>query len=180
MALNKKGIEGAAEAAPFTPSADIAAIAEQKENLGKGFKTPSVFVFTNPAHNSDGTIGVHANGEEIEIKVSKSGRIEFPCKDFLADLKVRNALVAIGWKDETDYPRNLQPEAPLPTLKTIRKWHFRHPEAGAIDPVNCSIGFYVNGAEISVDIKDSKCIVTDAVFAQALEKHGYVCEKTEE
>jgi hypothetical protein len=193
MALKSKG--GAEEAGQPAPSLDTPAEseavevkeaekpkkpekAEAKEAREQAaVQVPKVFVFKHKMP-IDGSLGVYVNGDEISVNARK-GVIEFTPETFAQGLKIRDALVGNGWEDETVYPVNRPIDAPKPVIRAGKKWFFHHPDASAMDAINCNIGFYVNDQEVSVEVRDSKCVVESVELATALEKHGYICDHIE-
>lgn len=192
MALQKKGsAEEAGQPADSvnTPEAEAveiketekpkkpekAEVKEAREQSAK--KHPKTFVFKHKMP-IDGSLGVYVNGQEISV-TAKKGVIEFAPETFAQGLNIRDALIGNGWEDQTVYPVNRPIDAPKPSIKVGKKWFFHHPDSSAMDAINCNIGFYVNGEEVSVEVRDSKCTVESVELATALEKHGYICDHVE-
>lgn len=169
MALKKS--EGAAEAAPAEVKEDEKPKAKEPK---ASVPEPKEITLTNQSHNATGEIGVYVGKTEVYVQADK-GKITLKYDG--EGMAARDALLKVGWTDHTVYPVHRQPEAPPPTVKIGKKWYFRHPEALPNEPVNCNIGFYINGEEVSVEVIDSKVITENKDVALAVEKHGYVCEK---
>ena len=192
MALKSKG--EAAEAAPVVDGEDLtdAKTAEEKPKAKApekaeakearetaAVKHPEKFVLKHSLPVNGG-VGVYVDGQELSVQAQK-GVIEFVPESFAHGLKIREVLVAAGWVDETVYPVNRPIDAPKPVVKVPKRWHFHHPDTHPTDgqPINCNLGLYVNDEEVSVEIKDSKCVVEDSQIAAALEKAGYVVDHVE-
>lgn len=147
---------------------------EKAEKQKSVNKNPEKFVFTHSLP-VNGNVGVYVKGEEKSVP-AKDGRIEFS-ESFDVGCAIAAELVKAGWADITEYPVVRAYETPKPSVKVIKGWRFRHPDHSENEPINATIGFYVNDEEVQVVLEKSRCVVTDAQIAGALERKGYIVEE---
>lgn len=170
-------------------TASAVSVSEQKEIVEKpkkseaknaeekaAFKHPEKYILKHKL-SVNGDVGIYIDGTGVSV-VAKNGTIEFKDEADKAD-KICAALVDAGWTDETIYPINRPIAAPKPSAKVGKAWSFHHPDTHPNDPLNCTIGMYVNGETIDIEIVNSKTTVTSKEVAEALEKHGYICDHIE-
>lgn len=167
-------VEPVAEKAEKPKAAKPETQPEKAEKQKAVNKTPDKFVFTHSLP-VNGNVGVYVKGEEKSVS-AKDGRIEFS-ESFDMGCAIGAELVKAGWVDVSEYPVQRSYETPKPSVKVINGWRFRHPDHSENEPINATIGFYVNGVEVSVVLEKSRCVVTDAEIAGVLERKGYIVEE---
>jgi len=114
-------------------------------------------------------IGMYFAGEEVQIELAKGV--------FKTTNKAQfDALISEGWQDQTVYPV-IEPEKTI-HVPNPKKWHYLHPLGDKID--GSSVGVYdADGQEKSIEIKQGRCTVDRHDLAEALEKAGFIIDRTE-